>query len=76
MEPNHLRHDFLFALHRAEEEALRRHEALTDQALGAAGALEALRLGVPVVVAVGDPLSLGVHRLLTGGAFLRREEIQ
>lgn len=72
-EPNHLRQDFLFALHWAEEEALHSHEALTDQALGAAGALEALRLSMPVVVAVGDPLSLGVHWILAGWAFLQWE---
>lgn len=61
-----LRQGFLFALHRAEEEALHCHEALADQALGAAGALEALRLGVPVVLAVGNPLGLGLYRILAG----------
>lgn len=61
-----LSHGFLLALRRAEEEVLHRHEALADQALGAAGALEALRLGVPVVLAVGNPLGLGLYRILAG----------
>lgn len=30
---------------------------------------------MPVVLAVGDPLSLGVHWLLTGGAFLRANTV-
>lgn len=63
-----LSHDFFLALHRAEEEGLHRHEALAHQALGAAGALEAVGGGVPVVVAVGNPLVLGFDRFLTGGA--------
>lgn len=67
---DNLRQGFLFALHRAEEEALHRHEALADQALGAAGAFEALWLGVPVVLAVGNPLGLGLNRILAGGTFL------
>lgn len=65
----HLSHGFLLAIHRAEKEALHRHEALADQALGAAGALETLRLGVPVVLTVGNPLSLGLHRILAGCTF-------
>lgn len=59
-----LSNNFLFAFHRAEEEVLYRHEALADQTLGAAGALEALRLGVPMVLAVGNPLGLGLHSIL------------
>lgn len=69
------RHGFLLALHGTEEESLQRHEALADQALGAAGALEALRLGVPVVLTVGNPLGFGVHRILAGGAFLEGKEV-
>ena len=65
-----LSHGFLLALHRAEEEGLHCHEALADEALGAASALEALWLGVPVELAVGNPLGLGLHRTLAGGAFL------
>lgn len=61
-----LSHDFLLALHRAEEEGLHCHEALADQALGAAGALEALWLGMPVVLAIGNPLGLGLYRILAG----------
>ncbi|KAM3608905.1 uncharacterized protein V6R79_006604 [Siganus canaliculatus] len=53
----------------AEEEALHRHEALAYQALGASGPLKALRLRAPVVLAVGNPLSLGLHRSLAAGAF-------
>lgn len=64
-----LSHGFLLALRGAEEEGLHCHEALADQALGAAGALEALRLGVPVVIAVGNPLGLRLHRNLAGRAF-------
>lgn len=61
-----LSHGFLLALHGAEEEGLHCHEALADEALGAAGALEALRLGVPVELAVGNPLGFGLHRILAG----------
>lgn len=62
----YLRHLYLLALHRAEEEGLHHHEALSHQALGAAGALEALWLSVPVVLAIGNPLSLGLHYILAG----------
>lgn len=70
-----LSHDFLLAIHGAEEEALHCHEALANQALGAAGALEALRLRVPVVLTVGNPLSLGLHRVLARCTFLGRKRI-
>lgn len=67
--------DFLLALHRAEEGALDGHEALAYQTLGATGALEALWLGVPVVLAVGDPLGFGLQRLLARRTFLERDEV-
>lgn len=57
-------HDFLLALHGAEQAVLHWHEALANEALGATRALEAVRLGVPVVLAVGNSLSLRLHRLL------------
>lgn len=66
-----LTHGFLFALHRAEEGALHGHEALAHQTLGAAGAPEAVRLGVPVMVAVWNPLGFRLHRLLARRAFLQ-----
>lgn len=56
-----LSHGFLLAFHRAEKEGLHCHEALANQALGASRALEALRLGVPVVLAIGNPLGLGLY---------------
>lgn len=62
----------LLAVHGAEQRPLRRHEAPAHQARGAAGAAEAARLGVPVVLAVGDPLGLGRHRQAAGGAGLGR----
>lgn len=66
-----LTHGFLFALHRAEEGALHGHEALAHQTLGAAGAPEAVGLGMPVMVAVGNPLGFRLHRLLAWRAFLQ-----
>lgn len=66
---SYLRHLYLLALHRAEEEGLHHHEALSHQALGAAGALEALWLSVPVVFSVGNPLSLRLHYSLAGCTF-------
>ena len=62
----------LLALHRAEEHALHGHEALPHEALGAAGALEAVGLGVPVVFPVGDALGLGLHRVLASHTLLER----
>lgn len=65
-----------FALHRAEEEALHHHEALAGQALFAGGALEALRLGVPVELAIGNPLGLRLDHILAGHTFLGRGSTQ
>lgn len=70
-----LGHDFFLALHGAEEKTLEGHEALAHQTLGTTGALEALWLSVPVELAVGNPLGLGVHCLLAGRAILQRRRI-
>lgn len=59
-------HDLLLALHGAQQHALHAHEALAHKALGAAGALEALGFGVPVVLSVRHTLSLRLDGVLTG----------
>lgn len=75
MEHRLLGRAFLLALHWAEEGALDSHEALAHQTLGAAGALEAVWLGVPVVLAVRHPLGFGLHRLLARRTFLERDDV-
>lgn len=66
----------LLALDGAEEPSLHCHEALAHKNLGAAGALEALRGRVPVVLAVRHALSLGLHRLTAARTFLRTSKTE